>query len=343
MRFLFVVSGRSAPSTRFRVLQFLPPLKGAGHRCDLAFSFPEKYEYFPWLGWRLSQLLKRLVRHWQALLAKHRQYDAILIEREVFDDDTSNLEESFRRSTARLVLDVDDAVFLRHPEKFDRIARICDVAIAGNRHLYDYLKTRCDRVEMIPTCIRMANYPARTDSKQQDPLFTIGWIGTTHNVVFLSVAAAALRRLAERHSFRLLVVATTDERLAEVDFRGVNVEFRKWDPAREVEDIREMDIGLMPLPEGEDWMKYKCGLKLLQYLAVGIPAVASPIGVNDEILQGGRVGRAAKTDEEWESALVELLRDGDKRLQLGRAGRRLVQETYSVEVNWKKLEHILGA
>lgn len=342
MRFLFIASGRSAPSTRFRILQFLPVLRSAGHRCDVAFSFPEKYDYFPWLGWRLSQLLKRAVRHWQAICAKRRQYDAILIEREVFDDDTSNLEEKFRQATPRLILDVDDGVFLRHPDKFNRIAEICDVAVAGNRSLCDYLRARCDRVELIPTCISMANYPARTERRQQGHLFTVGWIGTTHNVVFLRVAAAALRRLAERHRFRLLVVATTDERLAEVDLTGVNVEFRQWDPGREVDDIHEMDIGLMPLPDGEDWMKYKCGLKLLQYLAVGIPAVASPIGVNEEILQGGHVGRSATTDAEWESALEELFLDRDKRQQLGRAGRQLVEREYSIEANWKKLESILG-
>jgi glycosyltransferase involved in cell wall biosynthesis len=340
VRFLFIASGRSTPATRFRVDQYLPSLRAAGHQCDVAYSFPEKYDYFPWLGWRISQRLKRVVRHYHVWLAQRRRYDAILIEREVFDDDTSNLEAAFRKATPRLILDVDDGIFLRHAEKFDTIAPMCDVAIAGNRHLQDYLRQRCREVVLVPTCIRMADYPLRpipTDPHKP----VIGWIGTTHNVVFLSVAARALREVAQRHSFRLLIVANTDQRLAEVDLSGVDFEFRRWDPNREVADLHEMDIGLMPLPDDQDWMKYKCGLKLLQYLAVGTPGIASPIGVNAEIVEGNQVGRAAATDQQWEDALEELLGDANLRRQLGGAGRDLVQQRFSIEANWTAVENAL--
>jgi glycosyltransferase involved in cell wall biosynthesis len=340
MRFLFVASGRSTPSTRFRVEQFLPALREAGHRCDVAYSFPPKYDYFPWLGWRISQRLKRIVRHRDAWLARRRKYDAILIEREVFDDDTFDLEAKFRQATSRLVLDVDDGVFLRHPGKFDAIAKMCDMAIAGNRCLEEYLEDLCQHVVLIPTCICMADYPER---RQPEPNAkpVIGWIGTTHNVVFLSVAAAALRKIAKEFPFRLLIVATTDQRLPEIDLAGVDVEFRAWDPTREVADLKEMDIGLMPLPDDQDWMKYKCGLKLLQYLAVGTPGIASPIGVNVEIMQGENVGRLAANDQQWEAALAELLQDANLRRNLGAAGRKLVQERFSIESNWHLLEQVL--
>jgi glycosyltransferase involved in cell wall biosynthesis len=340
MRFLFVASGRSAPSTRFRVEQYLPVLREAGHRCDVAYSFPEKYDYFRWLGWRISQRLKRTVRHWHAWLAARRHYDAIFIEREVFDDDTSDLETRFRRATSRLVLDVDDGIFLRHGEKFDLIAKMCDVAIAGNRCLEEYLQPRCKEVVVIPTCIHMSEYPERNDPPA-DTTLVIGWIGTTHNVVFLSVCAGALRRVAKRHPFRLLIVATTDERLPEVDLTGIDVEFRAWDPNRDVADVQEMDIGLMPLPDDQDWMKYKCGLKLLQYLAVGTPGIASPIGVNVEIMRDEKVGRLAANDQQWEAALEELISDAQLRKELGAAGRKLVQERYSIESNWESLERVL--
>ena len=317
----------------------MPALREAGHRCDVAYSFPQKYDYFRWLGWRVSQRLKRTVRHWHVWLAARRRYDAILIEREVFDDDTFDLEQKFQQVTQRLVLDVDDGVFLRHPEKFDTIARMSDVAIAGNDCLAEYLNQRCDDVVLIPTCIRMAEYPERPTNVPNVP--TVGWIGTTHNVVFLTVAARALRSVAKRHRFRLLIVATTDERLPEVDLTGVDVEFRAWDPNREVADLHEMDIGLMPLPGDQDWMKYKCGLKLLQYLAVGTPGIASPIGVNAEILHDERVGRIATSDEQWEAALDELLTDANLRTRLGSAGRQLVEERFSIEANWRVLEQVL--
>jgi glycosyltransferase involved in cell wall biosynthesis len=340
MRFLFVASGPLVPSTRYRVEQYLPALRAAGHRCDVAYSFPAKYDYFPWLGWRNSQRLKRGVRHWHAWLARKRGYDAILIEREIFDDDTTDLEDKFRQTTSRLILDVDDGVFLRHPEKFDAIARMCDVAVVGNRDLQQYLQPLANDTVLIPTCIRMAEYGQRSPSPSQaKPV--VGWIGTPHNVAFLSVAAPALRKISSCHPFRLLVVTALDKPLPAVDLSGVDVEFRAWDPKRDVADVQEMDIGLMPLPDDQDWMKYKCGLKLLQYLGVGTPGIASPIGVNAEIMRDEKVGRLAANDQQWEAALEELLCDAQLRKELGVAGRKLVQERFSIESNWKKLERVL--
>ncbi len=340
MRFLFVASGAAVPSTRFRVFPYLPLLRQAGHRCDVACSFPQKYDYFPTIGWRASQLLKRTTRHWHAMQARLRHYDAIVIEREVFDDDSWNIEAKLRRCTGRLVLDVDDGIHLLHPEKFAAVARMCDAAIGGNRYLEEVLRPLCPEVHGIPTCVRLSDYPQRqlppTTAKP-----TVGWIGTTHNVEFLAVCAAALRHAAAEIPFRLLVIAPSPEHLAELDLSGVEVDYRRWDPNTEVALLQEMDIGLMPLPAGQPWMKYKCGLKLIQYLAVGTPGIASPIGVNDEILAGDAVGRRATTEAEWRTALVELLSDAEKRQQLGRAGRELVAASYSIEANWRRLEAIL--
>jgi glycosyltransferase involved in cell wall biosynthesis len=353
MRFLFIVSGRSVPSTRFRILPYLPMLRDAGHRCDVAYSFPEKYEYFRAIGWRASQFLKRSTRQWHAWLASVRHYDAIIIEREVFDDDTSDIEAKLRKRTGRLILDVDDGVHLKHPEKFETVARMCDVAVAGNRELENVLNPFCPRTVRIPTCVRMSEYPLRGFPSKRTAagdrsltsdgikIPTVGWIGTTHNVAFLEVCAEALRETAKTIDFRLLVVAPSDQFLKPMDLRGVDVQFRKWNPDTEVDELTEMDIGLMPLPPGEDWMKFKCGLKLIQYLAVGSPGIASPIGVNGEILEGEHVGIAAETTAQWADALTRLLRDAALRERMGRAGRKLVQDQYSIEANWMKWESVL--
>ncbi len=340
MRILFIGSGKNVPSTRFRVLPFADQLRQRGHRCDVATSFPEKYDSFRWLGWRGSQLLKRTVRRWHTLLARLRDYDSIVIEREVFHDNTWEREARFRAVAKRLVLDVDDGVFLNNEEKFDRISEMCDAIVVGNRFLEEYFQPRCAEVHVIPTCVTLAEYQPR----EQPPVghrVTLGWIGTTHNVLLLQECAAALRRVSHEMPFRLLIVATTDERLGEVDLSGIDVEFRSWNPDREVADLHEMDIGLMPLRQDEPWMKYKCGLKLVQYLAVGTPGIATPIGVNAEILEGNRVGRAATTDEQWEAALRELLTDRNLRQQLGQAGRSLVEQTFSIEGNLDRFESIL--
>ncbi len=275
------------------------------------------------------------------MLAKHRQYDAILLEREVFHNDTWDMERRLRAATKRLVLDVDDGIFLNFPEKFDRIAEMCDACIGGNQNIVDYLKPRCKATIWIPTCIRLADYSLNPAASSSSSVPVVGWIGTPHNVAFLKQAAAGIRAAARQVAFRLLVVSSTDQWLPRDELTGVDIEFRKWDPDRDVADLQEMDIGLMPLPDDDPWMKYKCGLKLIQYLAVGVPGLASPIGVNADILADNRVGRACHTPDDWEQGLLELLRDAELRRQLGAAGRQLVEEQFTIERHWRTVEQAL--
>ncbi len=169
----------------------------------------------------------------------------------------------------------------------------------------------------------------------------IGWIGTGPNVAFLQVCAAALRRLATERDFQLLVVASSDEHLASIDLRGVDVQYLPWSAEREIEDLHRMDIGLMPLPNDQDWMRYKAATKLVQYLAVGLPAVASPIGVNAEILEGNRAGYAVSSEEDWFESMRYLLDHPEQRQAMGRLGRELVQNRFSIEANAPVLSQVL--
>ena len=342
MRWLFIASGMKVPSTRFRVLPYLPFLRKAGHQCDLALSWPEKYDYHPWLGWRISQFVKRERRKWQAWNADRIHYDAILLEREIFHDPSYDIEMRFRKVTPRMVLDVDDGIFLNFPEKYEVLAKSSDAVLCGNSFLLDYTRPYNANVQLLPTCVELGHYPVRDAARDgAGGRVTIGWIGTTQNVAFLQVCAEALRNLSRRHSFRLLVVAPQADRLKDIDLSGVDVDFHKWSPETEIGLLHHMDLGIMPLPSDQEWMKYKCGLKLIQYLAVGIPGVASPIGVNEAILSGNQVGLAARSSEQWEVALETLLTDSALRLEMGKMGRLLVEKQYSVEGNWQLLERTL--
>ncbi len=171
---------------------------------------------------------------------------------------------------------------------------------------------------------------------------TVGWIGTAPNVAFLQVAAAALRQLSQACEFELLVVANHDEKLKALDLTGVTVRFERWEPDKEIEHLHQMDIGIMPLPPDRPWMRYKAATKLVQYLATGIPAVASPIGVNADILQDNRVGFAAADESQWFDALRTLIRNAELRAQLGLAGRDLVTQQFSIEANAPRLERVLA-
>ena len=340
MRFLMIGSGPRVPSTRFRLLPYVAPLERAGHRCSVAFSYPAKYEYYRAIGWRMSQRLQRGVRHWQAWRARQVAYDAIFLEREFFDDDSHEMELRFRRATRRFVLDVDDGIFLKYPNKFAKVAAMADHVICGNRFLAEYTQPIQPNITIIPTCIEAWRYPPRSPHAQNE-LPVIGWIGTGPNVRLLQECAGALRVLAKERKFQLHVIAAADAPLVEVDLAGVNVNFIPWSQQTEIQNLHRFDIGIMPLPANDPWMKYKCAAKLLQYLALGIPAVASPIGVNADILSGNQVGFAATCPDDWISHLRTLLDDVQLRQRMGDRGRDMVQQQYTIEANWMRLENVL--
>jgi len=333
MKILFLHSGDRVPSARFRALPVAQRLRQAGHVCTTASSFPQKYDYFPWLGFRPSQILKRLVRFLHLGLAWLRRYDVVVLDRELFDDPTVAMEERFRRISRRLILDVDDGIFLRYPDKFARLARMVDHVVAGNRFLAEAVRPYNDRITVIPTCIELDDYPQRPVDAVGEQRTIIGWIGSAANLPYLAVVAPALRSLARRYPIELRIVANQSDALRALDLEGVPMHFVPWDGRREVQEILQFHIGLMPLPADEPWTLYKCGLKLLQYMAVGLPAVASPVGVNAEIVRHGINGYLAATEAEWEEVLAALIIDPELRLGLGAAARRTVERHYSVEVN----------
>lgn len=305
-------------------------------------SYPSVYEHIPWMGWRLSHALKRGVRYSQLAAARLYRPDCIYLERGCLNDDSLDLDQRFRRRTPRLVLDVDDGIFLERPAKIDRLIEMSDHCIVSTPLIAEYVSQRHRDVTVIPTAVSMARYVARPEvhtRAERRPV--IGWMGTLPNMPFLAVCAPALRRLAQTWDFELKIVAPSSEPLSAIDFAGVQVNFQTWKPDLEISHLHSMDIGLMPLPAGQDWMKFKAATKLVQYLSIGLPAVATPIGVNELILRGGNVGFAATNDDEWYQSLVALLSDPELRLRMGQAGRELVQKSYSIEANAPILERVL--
>ncbi|MHB8902446.1 MAG: glycosyltransferase family 4 protein [Thermoguttaceae bacterium] len=330
MKILFLTSGPQVPSTRFRVMQFLPGLRAAGHRCTLAHSFPEKYGHFGALGWRLSQRLKRATRRWHLARARLVPYDVVWIERELFNEDDSRMEERFRKVAPLLVLDVDDGVFLKFPAKFDCLCGLSDLVFAGNRFLQQYIQPRNANVVVVPTCVDAEAYrPRPATAPAARPV--VGWIGTTGNLQYLAVAAPALSRLAARLDFELRLIASDDGPIANLPLDGVRVRFVRWDSRTDIDEVRQFDIGIMPLRMDQEWDKYKCGLKLLQYMAAGIPAVASPVGVNGEIVAHGENGFLASNVDQWQAGLQSLLESESLRRRIGSAARLRAEADYSVQ------------
>jgi glycosyltransferase involved in cell wall biosynthesis len=189
--------------------------------------------------------------------------------------------------------------------------------------------------------VSLQRYTLRSFPENGNRKAVIGWIGTSPNLRYLEKCSKALRRLALEREFELLVVAPQRQSLDAIDLTGVTIRFEPWSPQTEIQLLHEMDIGIMPLVDDQEWTKYKAATKLIQYMALGIAAVASPVGVNAEILKDNRVGMAAATDDEWFDCLRTLVDDAELRRRLGIAGRSLVESRYCIEANLSILESVL--
>jgi glycosyltransferase involved in cell wall biosynthesis len=330
MKILFLTSGPCLPASRFRVHQFLPMLKAAGHDCVVAPSFPPKYTGFPLLGNRASEWPRRLFRLWDIFRAWRGEFDIVFLERELFSTDFFLLEQLLRQVARKLVLDVDDALFTLYPQKFATLVGLSDCVIVGNASLYERVSELHPFVVEIPTVVDIDRHVPKPVRESGNGRPIIGWTGLASNIPYLENITPCLKELAARFDFEFQVVAEDARPLARLDLAGVPLKFVPWQESNEIAVLQRFDIGLMPLPDN-DWTRFKCGLKLIQYLALEIPAVASPVGVNAEIVRHGETGFLANSPSQWTEALARLLENPGLRQRFGQAGRELVAERYSLQ------------
>lgn len=296
------------------------------------------YEQYRWLGWTRSQRLRRQLRYADLLKARLGGYDVVFLQRELFDDDSWDIEQRFRDIAPALILDIDDGIFLRHPEKFSKLAGLCDAVVAGNAALAEKASSYNRHVSVIPTTVDLVRYPLKKHSSSPvRPV--IGWTGTSVNLSELQLVEQTLCEIAGRFPFELHVISDKQEPLERLELEGVSVHFTPWNESTETRDLQVFDIGIMPLAETE-WSRYKCGLKILQYMALGIPAVASPVGVNTEIIHDGENGFLAGGTDRWREILEQLLADAALRARVGSMGRKTVEDGYCVQSQLTQLVEV---
>ena len=343
---LFIASHRPdrSPNQRFRFEQYIPHLEKHGYQCRISYIVEEgddRYLYKPGnllrkLGFVFRSIIKRM-----GDLRISRDQDIIFICREALMSRGSFFEERFRKSGARIIYDLDDSIWLsnvsdankrwawvKDPGKTSRIIRLADLVFAGNAYLADHVRRFNSRVEVIPTTIDTDEYVPRTD-RPPGPI-CIGWSGSLTTIQHFQFALPALRAIKERYGDKVVfrVIGDGDFRVPELGIQGM-----PWRRDSEVKDLQAMDIGIMPLPDDE-WARGKCGLKGLQYMALGIPTIMSPVGVNSTIIQDGVNGFLADGVEEWITKLAVLMEDAELRRRTGEEARRSVVENWSVNA-WK--------
>ncbi len=337
--------------TRYRVSQFIPALNKAGWKVTVR----------PFMSERLFQIYNRPGMIIEKTLSTLRSlssrmfdlaagdYDAILLHKEAFPFGPPILEKVLKNKVSLLIYDMDDA-FWAHPHQFkqigsrfrdpERIAKMIGLSthiLAGNEFLADYAKKYNSSVTVFPTVLDTERYIPREEI--DDEIATIGWVGRWSSEAYLANLFPVFQQLTLKYpniEFKF-IGATPDAFPSSFPVKAV-----PWRLESEIEDIASLDIGIMPLPDDE-YSRGKCGFKLLQYMALGIPAVASPVGVNSQIIHDGINGFLAINDREWVGKLSQLIEDKSKRFEVGMKGRQTVEEKYSLSMAAPILLNILDS
>jgi glycosyltransferase involved in cell wall biosynthesis len=319
---LALTGGAQVPSARFRIRQFLGTLEPYGVRLEERPSGPGSYPPVArWArpAWALASLADRL----PALAATHRA-DVTVLQRELLSTYVT-LESLTRRPR---VLDVDDALWALPRGRFaGLLAARCDRVIAGNDFLAEWFRVHCPDVVVLPTAVDTNRFhPA---PRPIDGRVVIGWSGASGGLRYLERIADPLGRVLRRHPGAVLRILT-DRKPSLPHVPTAQLDWVLWSPTTEVPTIQGFDLGLMPL-EDSVWERGKCSYKMLLYLACGVPALVSPVGMNREVLAADNVG-AGVADDAWEAALEDWIDDATRRAAAGAAGRSLVCRSYSTQV-----------
>ena len=333
------------PSSRVRIYQYLPSLREAGFDINVQPFFDDAYIDALFRGKKKSMAgISESYIHRISASLKSSPYDLIWMQYELLPWLPYGLERLFLSGSTKLAIDYDDAIFHRydaHPspimrallgKKIDRWMHKADWVIAGNDYLAQHaLAARAQHVEILPSVVDANRYAPKSLEKAKRHTIRIGWIGSPKTVHYLLKIKPAIQAIVDQgHNF-VIIGAEIPPAL---QFAGV--ETLPWSLGNEVQFIRELDIGVMPLPD-QAFERGKCGYKLIQYMACGIPVVASPVGVNQKIVQSGKNGFFAGNIAEWQEALNKLAQSSSLRQKLGRNGRKLVESEYSLQTAAPKL------
>lgn len=338
MKVAALTSGLNVPSARFRVRQYLPALRKGGvdvteycPRISQAARLPGKLgqvrvRYFPPL--LVGQALTNLVCRIPGVVGSYKA-DVTWLERNF----VPGLDGLSGVIHTPLVLDIDDAIWLYNPlgaKTVGKLVNRANMVFAGNQYLADWCSQFCENIRIIPTAIDTERFHPREQAKPEGAPFVVGWTGTSGNFRFLEMIAPALSEFFHASpTARFLVVADKRPHLPELP--QDQIDFVPWSASTEHLLVQEMDVGLMPIDD-TDLSRGKCSFKMLQYMAAGVPVVASPFGMNGEVFAAGDIGYAPITHSDWIDALRLCERDRDQRLRQGKNGHDIILSRFSAEV-----------
>jgi len=341
-RILFLADHRPnrSPGQRFRFEQYLSALEAAGFECEISFLLDEKQDrvfYQPGHYFQKAMILASHYRKRLRDLRRREAVDLVFVFREALLTRSTLFERLWKKRGVKLIFDFDDSIWLpnisahnkafrrlKNPGKTAHLVAFADMVFAGNEYLKQFALQYNSQVCIVPTTIDLDQYDRIKEQPETVPI-CIGWSGSLTTIAHFKVIEPFLEELKAEFGAAITFKVIGD---AHFHNKKLGIRGQAWRADTEVDDLMEIDIGIMPLPD-DPWSAGKCGLKGLQYMALGIPTVMSAVGVNTQIIRHGKNGMLAKTPEEMICHLRVLIADRNLRKNLGMAGRATVENEYS--------------
>jgi glycosyltransferase involved in cell wall biosynthesis len=341
----FLLDGETNASSRHRVLQYFPFLRRSGIEPFASRPVPEiVYQ-------RLVECSRRGVRDkaifYSLFLAcrvfdvlRADRFDVVVIQRDLFPFGPPVLERLLTRRNPRVVYDTDDATYLRpvftpntvfqRLRRFDKVADVVSRAAwvsAATEPIAAWARKYNPAVSVVPMAVDLAEYDRIRRQPAASDRVVLGWAGTAGGLSYLQSLTPVLRDLAQRHPIQVRVISGGYHRAC---LQGLDVQARPWRAETALQELAHFDIGLVPLAD-TPFERAKFPFKLLQYLALGVPAVSARVGVAQTVISHGQNGLLASSPEAWCAALESLIADADLRRRLAAAGRQTVEANYTLE------------
>ncbi len=336
-------------SSRYRIFQYLSYFRENGWEITLHSLLNDNYIHHLYRKDSLpfGDIIKSYFHRINLLLNKNK-YDLIWLQQEAFPWVPSFIETFLLKSKTPIVVDHDDAFFHRYDlhksasvrkilgDKIDKTMRISNLVIVGNSYLAERAaKNNCKNIRIIPTVIDIAKYDIKEKKNVSEEKFIVGWLGSPPNALYIKNIEESLEQFCNSYNGKLHLVGAGKTFLTKIPYENI-----EWKEETEVEEIKKFDVGIMPLIDSP-WERGKCGFKLIQYMACGLPVIASPVGVNQELVTDGVNGFLAETSDDWLKYLKILKDNPDLRKEMGLNGRKLVEDKFTLQVNAPILEQIL--
>jgi len=337
----------SGASSRLRFLQYIPYLKTYNINFLIEPLLDDSYLSDLYHSQKRDKInLLRSYFHRLKILLKIKEIDVIWLEKEIFPMLPGIFEGLLSKLKIPYIVDFDDPTFHSYDlhksalirillkNKIKKVINNSAVVVAGNDYLAEYARTSgASNIVIIPTVVDLNDYVL---NKKESPntKFTVGWIGSPYGYKYINIVHPVLERFFLNNSGRLIVVGSGNCTIPNIPL--IN---KVWQEEKEYEYISEFDVGIMPL-EDSPWERGKCGFKLIQYMACALPVIASPVGINNNLIQNKRNGFLCYTHEQWYNALTYLKDNKTEGKQMGMEGRKLVENYYSLQANLPKLLEI---